>query len=213
MTASTPRTAEVNSSLIGPHVLDAGPVLCLGGSTVIADLYDAHLASDGVVVEMVADEVRGWSSAYVAPGDPRRIGGVKRAGVGAVSRYRNSLLSAVIPTPMPEPAAIAAIRQDLEDHANRKRPGRTARANEHAGETYSIHAASSRSARFISNDDGARAVASVRVLAHESFTDMARRLTKCQQDVKPKQILRELQGLVRDGIDIGDVVNSVLDLR
>ena len=103
----------MNSSAIGPHLLDAGPVLCLGGSPVIADLYDTHFASDGAVVEVVADEVRGWSSVYLAPGDPHRIGGVKRAGGGAVSRYGKTLLSAAIPTPAPEPADIALIRQDL----------------------------------------------------------------------------------------------------
>lgn len=208
-----PWTAAVSSCDVGPHLLDTGPVLCLGGSQVMAELYDAHFASEGSVVAVVADEVRCWSSAYVAPGDPQRIGGVKRAGASAVGRYGNTLLSAVVPRPEPEPAAIAAIRQNLENHANRKRPGRIPRAKEHAGETYSIYEARSRSIRFVSNDDGARAVAIARAVAHESFTDLARRLTKCQQDVKPKQILKELQRLVRYGVDIGDVVNSVLDLR
>lgn len=179
----------------------------------MAELYDIHLAREGAVVAMVADEVRGWSSAHVAPGDPRRISGVKRAGAGAVARYGKTLLSIAIPTPVPEPATISAIRWDLEDHAARKRPGRTVRANEHAGETYSIHEAAVRSLRFVSNDDGARHVAGARSVAHESFADIARRLVSCQQDVKPKRILGELQRLVREGVDIGDVVNSVLDLK
>lgn len=203
----------MSSRAIGPHLLDTGPVLCLGGSEVMAELYDVHLAGQGAVVAVVADEVRGWSSAHVAPGDPHRIGGVKRAGAGAVARYGKTLLSTAIPTPVPEPATISAIRQDLEDHAARKRPGRTVRANEHAGETYSIHEAAVRSLRFVSNDDGARHVAAARFVAHESFADIARRLVSCQQDVKPKQVLRELQRLVREGVDVGDVVNSVLDLR
>lgn len=203
------RTAAVSSHAVGPHLLDTGPVLCLGGSEVMAELYDAHFADEGTVVAVVADEVRGWSSAYVAPGDPRRIGGVKRA----VARYGNTLLSAGLPTPVPEPADIPVIRQDLEDHAYRKRPGRTPSANEHAGETYSIHEAMVRSLRFVSNDDGARHVAGLRSVAHESFVDVARRLVSCQKEVNARQILRELQRLVRENLDIGDVVNSVLDLR
>lgn len=203
----------MNSRAIGPHLLDTGPVLCLGGSEVMAELYDVHLAGQGAVVAVVADEIRGWSSAHVAPGDPHRIGGVKRAGAGAVARYGKTLLSTAIPTPVSEPATISAIRQDLEDHAARKRPGRTVRANEHAGETYSIHEAAVRSLRFVSNDDGARHVAAARSVAHESFADIARRLVSCQQDVKPKRVLRELQRLVREGVDVGDIVNSVLDLR
>ena len=179
----------------------------------MAELYDTHFASDGAVVAMVADEVRGWSSAHVAPGDPQRIGGVKRAGAGAVGRYGNTLLSAPILTPALETATISAIRQELEEHASRKRPGRTPRPNEHAGETYSIYEAAARLLRFVSNDDGARHVAGARSVAHESFVDIARRLVSCQQEVKPKRILKELQRLVKDGVDIGDVVNSVLDLR
>lgn len=179
----------------------------------MADLYDAHLSANGAVVTVVADEVRGWASVYVAPGDPHRMGGVRRAGVRAVRRYGSTLLAATIPTPVPEPTAVPAIRRELEAHANRKRPGRTPRANEHAGETYSIHEASVRTLRFVSNDDGARFVAGTRSVTNESFSDLARRLAKCQQEVKPKQILKELQRLVQDRVDIGDVVNSVLDLR
>lgn len=179
----------------------------------MAELYDAHFGADGAVVAVVAEEVYGWATVYVAPGDPRRIGGVKRAGTAAVGRYGSTLLTATVPRPVPEPAAIPVILQDLESHANRKRPGRTPGVGEHAGETYSIHEASRQSLRFDSNDDGARYVAGTRSVDHESFTDVARRLVKCQQDVKPKQILKELQRLVHDGVDIGDVVNSILDLR
>lgn len=179
----------------------------------MGDLYDAHLADPGTVVAVVVDEVRGWSSAHVAPGHPHRIGGVKRVGAGAVARYGTTLLSTAIPTPVPEPATISAIRQDPEDHAARKLPGRTVRANEDAGETYSIHEAAVRSLRFVSNDDGARHVAGARSVAHECFAGIARRLVSCQQDVKPKRILGELQRLVREGVDIGHVLNSVLDLR
>lgn len=188
-------------------------MLCLGGSSVMADLYDAYFVADGAVVAVVEDEVRGWASAYVAPGDPRRISGVKRAGSAAVARYASTLFTAAIPTPDPEPTAVLAIRQDVEEHANRKRPGRVSRPNEHAGETYSIHEATQRTLRFVSNDDGARQVAHMRSVAHESFVDVTRRLVKLQQEVNRKQILKEMQRLVLNGVDIGDVVNSVLDLQ
>jgi hypothetical protein len=203
----------VSNGAIGSHLLDAGPMLCLGGSSVMADLYDAHFAADGAIVAVVEDEVRGWASAYVAPGDPRRIGGVKRAGTAAVARYASTLFTAAIPTPDPEPTAVLALRQDLEEHANRKRPGRESRPNEHAGEAYSIHEAAQRGVLFVSNDDGARQVAHMRSVAHESFVDVMRRLVKLQQEVNRKQILKEMQRLVLNGVDVGDVVNSVLDLQ
>ena len=204
---------KASDSAIGPHLLDTGPVLCLGGSSVMADLYDSHFGADGRVVAVVADEVRGWAGVHVAPGDPHRIGGVRRAGGAAVKRYGHGLLAAAIPSPSPEPPEIAIVRQALEDHANGKRPGRTPRAGKHAGETYSIYEAERQSIRFVSNDGGARHVAGARGVAHESFADIARRLSKCQQDLKPKRIVKELQRLSKDGVDIGDVVNSELDLH
>lgn len=195
------------------HLLDAGPVLCLGASTVMADLYDAHLIADGLVVATVADEVRGWASVYVAPGDPHRKKEVKRAGAAAVGRYTRTLLATALPTPEPQPAAVAAIRRELERHAERKRPGRMARAGEHGGETYSIYEAGLRSICFITNDGGARHVAGMWSVTHQSFVDLMRRLVKSHQDVNRRQIVKEMQRLGRNGIDVGDVVNSVLDLR
>jgi hypothetical protein len=179
---------------------------------VVAEIYDDHFGADCGVVAVVVDEVRRIAGERVAPGDPRRIGPRQRAASAAMTRYKRTLFSTAITSPSTEPAEIADILQALEDHADRKRPGRTSRAGEHAGETYSIYEAEARSIRFVSNDDGARHVAGLRAVAHESFVDIARRLTKCQQDVKPKQLVKELQRLVQGGIDTGDVVHSVLDL-
>lgn len=203
---------EASDTALGQHLLDSGPLLCLGGSPVIADLYDEHFGAGGGVVAVVVDEVRRIAGERVTPGDPRRVAPRQRAGSAAVSRYQRSLFSTAIATPSPEPAEVADILQALEDHANRKRPGRTPRAGEHAGETYSIYEAEARSFRFVANDDGARHVAGILAVAHESFVDVTRRLTKCQQDVKPKQLVKELQRLAQGGIDTGDVVQSVLDL-
>ena len=203
---------ETGNTAEDQHLLDSGPLLCLGGSPMIADLYDEHLGAGGGVVAVVAEEVRRIAGERVAPGDPRRTAPRQRAGSAAVHRYRHTLFSTVIATPSPEPAEIAEILQALEDHANRKRPGRTPRAGEHSGETYSIYEAGARSLRFVANDDGARHVAGLRAIAHESFVDLTARLTRCQQDVKPKRLLKELQRLAQAGIDTGDVVHSVLDL-
>ena len=212
MTDRMARVTKARDVAVGQHLLDSGPLLCLGGSPVIADLYDEHFGADGGVVAVVVDEVRRIAGERVAPSDPRRLGPRQRAGSAAVSRYKRTLFSTAIASPSTEPAEIADILRALEDHANRKRPGRASRAGEHAGETYSIYEAEARSIRFVANDDGARHVAGIRAVAHESFVDIARRLTKCQQEVKPKQLVKELQRLVHGGIDTGDVVHSVLDL-
>lgn len=50
-------------------------------------------------------------------------------------------------------------------------------------------------------------------VTHQSFVDLMRRLVKSHQDVNRRQIVKEMQRLGRNGIDVGDVVNSVLDLR
>jgi hypothetical protein len=201
-----------SDTALGQHLLDSGPLLCLGGSPLIADLYDAHFGASGGVVAVVAEEVRRLAKERVAPGDPRRIGPRQKAGTAAVGRYQRTLFASVIEPPSPEPEEIADILQALEDHATRKRPGRQPRAGEHAGETYSIYEAETRVLRFVANDDGARHVAGIRKVKHESFVGVAHRLAKCQQDVKPKQLVKELQRLSRAGIDTGDVVHSVLDL-
>jgi len=103
------------------------------------------------------------------------------------------------------------IRHALEAHAQKKHPGKPLRAGEHCGETYSIHEAETSSTAFVSNDDGARHVAGCRGVSHESFVDVARRLARCQRDVKPKQLVNELLRLARIGLDVGDRVPSVLD--
>ena len=192
--------------------LDSGPLLCLGSSSLIADLYDEHFGADGAVVAVVAEEVVRISKEWVAPGDPRRIAPRQRAGAAAVSRYRHSMFGSAIPSPSPEPPEIAEILGELEAHATRKRPARTRRDGEHVGETYCIYEAESSGRRFVANDDGARHVAGLRNVGHESFVGITHRLTKCQQVVKPKQLVRELQRLAQSGIDTGDVVQSVLDL-
>lgn len=212
MIERTVQVTEVSDTAVGRHLLDSGPLLCLGGSSIIADLYDFHFAADGGVVAVVVDEVRRIATERVPPGDPRRIAPRQRAGSAAVSRYGHSLFTAAIATPSIDPDEIADILQALEYHATRKRPGRTMSPGEHAGETYSIYEAEVRSLRFVANDDGARHVAGLRSVAHESFVDLAVRLAKCQQEVKPKQLVRELQRLAHAGIDTGDVVHSVLDL-
>lgn len=206
------QVARPSEAELGQHLLDSGPLLCLGGSPLIADLYDEHFGADGAVVEVVAEEVVRISKQRVAPGDPRRIAPRQRAGAAAVSRYQRSMFGSAISSPSPEPREIAEILQALERHAARKRPGKAPRDGEHVGETYSIYEAESSGRRFVANDDGARHVAGLRNVGHESFVGITHRLTKCQRDVKPKQLLRELQRLAQSGIDTGDVVQSILDL-
>ncbi|MCC7128507.1 MAG: hypothetical protein IT192_06810 [Microbacteriaceae bacterium] len=201
------------SGELGAHLLDTGPVLCLGGSPAIAELYDAEFGSDGKVVKVVADEVRGWAVVRVEPGDPDRISGVQRAGAAAVRRYASSLLANVVAMPDSNQSGVDVILDELRAYARRKRPDRAIRDGEHGGEAYSIYEAERITARFISNDDGARLVSSCHSVSHESFVDLARRLSKCQRGLNPGQVVKELQTLMKDGVDTGDVVNSVLDLR
>lgn len=207
------RTTVVSSRTIGPHLLDGGPVLCLCGSDVMAERCGAHLASEGAVVVLLADEVCGWSSVPVVSGDRHRTSGVKRAAAGALARFGKTLLSPGIPTPAPEPAMISAIQQDFEDRVATELSGRTQCANGHAGEAHSVHESTDRSLRFVWNDGGARHVTGARSVAHESFADIARRLVSYRRDGRSTQALEEPQRLVRKDSEIGDAVGSVLDSR
>lgn len=204
-------TQRTDSDL-GTHFLDTGPFFCLGGSRTLADLYDEAYVADARVAEAVAVEVNRRATAQTRPGDPHRRGATDAAARSAARRY-HALLESAIPRPDPTPSELSTIEADLLARAQQKWPDRTHHPLAHRGESESIHGAESVNINFVSCDDDARRVAHSRGVRAETFVDVARRLARAQNDVKPKRILGELHKLARSGIDIGDVVQSVLDLR
>ncbi|WP_166486494.1 hypothetical protein [Blastococcus saxobsidens] len=178
----------------------------------MADLYDQTYLAEARLVGAVAAEISRRAVRRTAPGDPRRQGPADRAARVAAGRYR-PLLDAAAPRPTPAPPHLTSIEASLHTRAQRKQPGKILHPDEHRGESESIHAAAADGSGFVSCDDDARLEAAAHGVPVETFVDIARRLAAIQRDVKPKRIVSELQSLARNGIDIGDVVQSVLDLR
>lgn len=196
---------------LGVHFLDSGPLLCLGGSSVLADLYDDVCGSEARVVEAVAKEIERRASARTLPGDPKRRGGADDAFRGAARRYR-TLLDAAEPRPDPVPEALLQLESEFRALAESKDPGKVQHPTAHRGESESIHAAMRSQGSLVSCDDDAGRVAQSRGVYAETVVDLARRFVREQKVVKPRRIFSELQTLVRNGVDIGDVVQSALDL-
>lgn len=197
---------------LGTHYLDSGPLLCLGGSVMIADLYDGTFLAEALVVEAVADEVRRRATRRTPPGDPHRTGAADQGARAAARRYDRLLAEAAL-RPAPEPTLLASIESSMHTRAQRKNSGKPQHPNAHRGESESIYAAVQDGSAFVACDDDARIEASDHGVPVETFVDIARRLDASHRDVKSRRIVSELQKLARSGFDIGDVVQSVLDLH
>lgn len=203
--------SEIRRSDLGVHFLDTGPLLCLGGSDVIADLYDETLLVDARAAEAVAKEVRRRGAEKTPNGDPQRRGQVNRAARAAVGRYF-PLLESAIPVPNRSAPQFVSIKAKLMYLATQKNGDKQIHPNANDGEAESIHVAKISSANFVTGDNDARFVAKQNGVYCETFVDLASRLSRAQRQVKTKRIFGELQRLAKAGIDIGDRVSSHLDL-
>lgn len=195
---------------LGEHVIDTGPLLCLGESIPLADLYDLLLLKDAAVVTAVRDEL----SRLAGNEDPRRK--TERRASSSVRKRFQALLSAAIPPPAPEPDSMRELESEMQarDREKEERKGREYHVvpGKHRGEVESIHVATMQSRSFVSSDMPAGLAARGRGVAVDTFVDLAVRLMRGQQEVKTRAIARELQRLVRVGLDIGGTVNGQLDL-
>jgi len=178
----------------------------------IADAYDEHYLTSASVVEAVALEIRRLASEQIPGGDPNRHRERASAAQSAVGRYR-ALLDAAIPRPDPVPAALCRLQVTFAASAKKKRPEKPVHAEAHRGESESIHAAIATSKGFVTCDSDAHAVATRRGVKTTTFVGISRGVLKRDPALTERQVLKELQRTARHNIDIGEVVNSVLDLR
>lgn len=201
---------------LGLHFVDAGPLLCLGGSQKLAAVFDESFLPNSLVVEAVANEIDDHARRRDPPGDPKRQKHITAAAQVDLTRYK-SLLAANRPRPTPTPDHLASVEARLRELAVEKaeRRGKTREIGptENRGEAESIHASLQESATLITCDNDAHRVAREEGVSTETFVDVAKRIAALPDSLRPKQVLQELQQLTKQGFDVGDVVTSVLDLR
>lgn len=194
------------------HYLDSGPLLCLGGSPVLAELFDAHHLANSRVVEAVVDEIVRNAMLILPPVGPHPKRHVRQAAKNARGRYK-ALLAAATPTPSPEPNLLTAIKADLHRRAAAKlKAGETTHPSAHEGEAESIYASVTESAAIVTNDGDAHSVAWANSVPSVSFVGIARSLGRSQRDVSRRVIFKELMTLSRRGVFPGEHITSELDL-
>ena len=194
------------------HYLDAGPLLCLGGSPVLADLFDAHHLANSRVVEAVVGEIVRNAMLILPPVGPHPKRHVRQAAKNARGRYR-ALLAAATPTPSPEPNLLTSIKADLHRRGAAKlKAGETMHPAAHEGEAESIYAAVTESTAIVTNDGDAHSVARSQGVLSVSFVGVARSLGRSQRDVSRRVIFKELMTLSRRDIFPGEHITSELDL-
>lgn len=197
---------------IGDHYLDSGPLFCLGGSKILADLFDAHFLPRSRVVGAVVGEVN-YNANLLLPAvghHPKRR--VKQAARNARGRYK-VLLSHAKAAPSPEPPALSTIKAELHTRSLAMlKPGQSPQPLKNAGEAECLYWAGVESAEIISNDSDAHVLAATRTIISSSFVEVARHLVTAQKLVKPRAIFNELAMLASRDIFPGEHITSELDL-
>jgi len=196
-----------NSSL-GVHFLDTGPLLCLGGSNRLAEMFDAGYLSLARVVEAVVQEIR--RKATEPP--PQRGTGVRKAARAVQGRYRATLLTQAIPSSVAESSELCKIRDTLSTLAQEDRPNKGLHPSENLGEAECIHWAVLQSADLVTCDAVARKAAHQFYVTCWSFVDVVRVALADQTGVRRNEAYRDLLTLERSDINTGEHIYSQLDL-
>ena len=197
---------------IGDHYLDTGPLFCLGGSQILAELFDETFLSKSRVAAAVVDEVNRNADLSIPPVGPHPKRGVKQAARNARGRYK-ALLAIAKVVPTPEPSQLSKVRQDLRARAQKQLgPGQTLHPAKNDGEAETVYWASLENCEVVSNDGDAHALATKHGITSSTFVEVARHLVKVQKAVKRKSIYSELVALSSRGIFPGEHLYSELDL-
>lgn len=188
---------------LNEHFIDSGPLLCLGTSATLADLYDSLFRAKMKVVEAVDLEINRKADEVLRPGGRKSGGYEKRAAKSARYRYAEELRDA-LPRPDPVPTQLAA--WEAEERRDRDHPLK------HRGECESIHAARAASIDFLTNDGGAARLASRSGVKSATFVDIMRQALGIDRRADRDEIARELITAKRSGVDTGENIRSALDL-
>ena len=197
---------------LGRHYLDAGPLFCLGGSKVLAELFDAHHLSNSKVAAAVVGEVVRNATLILPPVGPHPKRNLRQAAKNARGRYK-VLLASATPTPAPEPPLLSAIKADLTTSAKTKlKAGETLHPNANDGEAESVYSAVIESVAVVTNDADAHTVAGKHQVVASTFVEVARHMARVQKGVSRRTIFNELMTLSNRSIFPGEHITSELDL-
>lgn len=197
---------------IGHHYLDSGPLFCLGGSSVLADLFDAHLLAKSRVAAAVVREVDRNATLILPPVGPHPKRKVKQSARIVRGRYK-ALLAAAAPTPAPVPQLLASIKTDLTISAAKKlNAGQASHPNAHDGESESLYWAATQSVELVTNDGDAYRIARKYRVPSSTLVEVARHLVKAQKVVGRRAVFNELMTLSKHQIFPGEHITNELDL-
>lgn len=205
------------TSEVGVHFLDAGPLLCLGrshaaaGDFNLAEFYDAEFLANARVVEAVKKELSRQAAEPLQAGSPK-MKGVRKKAAGSASHHYKQLLATAVLRPSPIPDRLERIEGALAALAERKKPGYRPHPHEHRGEAESIHWAAAHRAGLVACDGDAHSVAESHDVPSMTFVEVMRRVAKRRKDVDRNALFRALQNIAVSQIDIGERLNSPLDL-
>ncbi len=186
------------------YVTDTGPLLCLGASKELRDIYRARCYGKTHWVEAVKAELFHHSRGN----GPRARAAEMYNGRGV------AWLSAVIAFSAADDNDLAPIRNRLTTLgvAKANRQGRTPPTDPRAnlGEAQSILHAHRHQHTLLAHDDDARIVAKQNSVPAATLVDLARRLVS--EGISAKQLANMFLTLQRDGIDAGEYITGPLDL-
>lgn len=210
---------------LNAHVLDTGPLLCLGNSSNLREWYDCFLLGEGLVVTAVHEELKRQSNLHPVQwgsGNIERRELLKDTAKRVLRHYSKTLFcsSRLIPEPSNDLELLSQIQAELQSDSESKAHSRGARGiPSNTGEAFSIHAILTiikGSAYFVSNDDGARDLAQNYGIQVCTFVDLFRYICAQSRDSRLKRrVCRELLSCRNKRLDIGGVISnpSDLDLR
>lgn len=203
------------------HVLDTGPLLCLGSSEPLRESYDTFMLKHGRVVGAVYSELQRHQALDVTKwGSDMEGRKVKRdAAQGVLRHYSDSLLgsSKLVMDSAVNPPLLDLITQALKRASEAKaRHYGSSSVPSNEGEAHSIYAILTTfkgAACFVSNDNGARTLAQRFSINAYTLVDLFRYICfKNKVDAREKKrIFRALVACSRK-LDIGDVIVNVSDL-
>lgn len=184
------------------YVLDTGPLLCLGAGKPFMTAFLQRCYGRTHWVGAVRDELARQA---------RGSGPLQRA----ASRYSGRGAS-WLPSPVdlsgPESAAeVAGVLAEVQRCSSVAPQNRKRGMNPDLGEAQSIVHAERTANVLMSHDNAALRVARARRVRAVTLVDLARRLV-AEGSHKPAPLVAEFQKLRQTGLDIGGVVNGVLDL-
>ena len=195
---------------IDVHVLDTGPLLCLGMSQKLRNWYYHSLQAKGRVVGAVREELRRHA---------RSSAGLCVPAKKVLDCYGESLLSdgSIADISNIDQQLLNEIRSSLHrDSVKRASKYGSSHVPGNEGEAYSIYVilkCLSGSEYFVSNDNGALREASRRHVERCTFVDLYRYVCMIDRSINRNEVFNALQICSKAGVDIGEYVTNVIDLK